>query len=81
MLGDGAPVAEAVLEDAVEQPGLGRSRSLDEVSPRFPEIVHALPEAHTCFFQLASPEFSSQAQMKKQLLTAMTWGLDDLDLK
>lgn len=40
-----------------------------------------LPEGHTCFFQFWSPEYSSQAQMKKQMLVAMTWGLDDLQLK
>ena len=40
-----------------------------------------LPEAHTCFFQISSPLYTSQAQMKKQLLTAMTWGLEDMDLR
>lgn len=72
--------------------GWGRSRLPDRSDPEDWSMTlmktsmakntdNHLPEAHTCFFQIACPEFSSQAQMKKQLLTAMTWGLDDLDLK
>ena len=40
-----------------------------------------LPEGHTCFFTIGSPEYSSEAQMKKKFLEALTWGLGDLDLR
>lgn len=37
-----------------------------------------LPEAHTCFFQVDLPPYSTDELMKKRLLTAITFGAGDL---
>ena len=37
--------------------------------------VNRLPEAHTCFFQIMVPQYTSDAQMRKKLVTAIDYGL------
>jgi hypothetical protein len=36
--------------------------------------VNMLPIAHTCFFQLELPPYSTDKEMKEKLLTAIWWG-------
>ena len=40
-----------------------------------------LPIAHTCFFTLEMPQYSSDDVMRTRLLTALTYGSDSLQLK
>ena len=40
-----------------------------------------LPIAHTCFFTLEVPMYSSEDVMRTKLLTALTYGSDSLQLK
>ena len=40
-----------------------------------------LPIAHTCFFQLELPQYSSDAIMRKRLLVAIHFGVGEFDLR
>jgi hypothetical protein len=71
-------------KSAVVRFGWGRSRLPDRDSkwsfligpPHSNNDDYHLPLAHTCFFQIEVPTYSSEKIMREKLITAITMGTD-----
>ena len=63
-------VVPTVLTLRADAPVLTRSN----LPPPCADKFHGLPLAHTCFFHIELPEYKSYEDLRRSLITAITWG-------